>query len=243
MKSATLVLVRARQWLVVTIQGLAAVALLAGPARGGLVTNGSFEAVQIGAPFNSSNPADIPGWTHTGAVGDSLLWGVGYVDVVGSVTVAGDGRQFVTMGSGFNAPPLPAGWMQTINGLTPGTTYRLTFDMAAEGTDSGPQSLTASIAGVTQGFTEINGPDYWRNWVSESMTFTPAASSEVLTFSAGLVPAVGQAEDVGLDAVDIEVTPEPSAVALVGIGVVCSCVYSWRRRKPAKAHGDGQSTF
>jgi len=33
-----------------------------------IITNGSFEAVQITAPF-SSNPADIPGWTHTGDIG------------------------------------------------------------------------------------------------------------------------------------------------------------------------------
>ena len=37
------------------------------------VTNGSFEAVQISSSF-SSNPANIPGWTHTGDVGDALLW-------------------------------------------------------------------------------------------------------------------------------------------------------------------------
>ena len=52
------------------------------------VTNGDFEAVQIGSPFLSSNPANIPGWTHMGTVGDALLWAIGYSDGGGSVTVA-----------------------------------------------------------------------------------------------------------------------------------------------------------
>jgi hypothetical protein len=42
------------------------------PARADLVTNGSFEAVQISTSF-SNNPAEIPGWTHTGDPGDALL--------------------------------------------------------------------------------------------------------------------------------------------------------------------------
>lgn len=62
------------------------------------VMNPSFEAKQIGT--FSSNPADIPGWTKVGSTGDGLLWAVGYVDGGGSITTAGDGRQFVTMGTG-----------------------------------------------------------------------------------------------------------------------------------------------
>jgi hypothetical protein len=93
----------------------------ASTARGGnLVTNGSFEAVQIGPPFVSSNPADIPGWTRTGAAGDGSLWAIGYVDGGGSVTVAGAGNQFVTLGSGFDNPPAFAAWSQTLTGLTVG---------------------------------------------------------------------------------------------------------------------------
>jgi hypothetical protein len=67
------------------------------------ITNGDFEAVQIGSPFFSINPADIPGWTHSGDVGDALLWAIGYTDIGGSATVAGHGNQFVTMGGGFDA--------------------------------------------------------------------------------------------------------------------------------------------
>ena len=66
------------------------------------VINGSFEDVQISSPFVSSDPADIPGWTHSGSVGDGLLWAIGHTDSGGSVTVAGEGNQFVTLGGGFD---------------------------------------------------------------------------------------------------------------------------------------------
>ena len=71
-----------------------------GPANG--VENGDFEDVLIGPPYNSSDPADIPGWTHTGSVGDALLWSEGYVDSGGDVLFAGHKKQFVTIGGGFD---------------------------------------------------------------------------------------------------------------------------------------------
>src|SRR5579864_6611803 len=105
------------------------------------ITNGDFEAVQIGSPFNSSNPANIPGWTHTGSVGDALLWAIGYNDGGGSVTVAGSGRQFVTLGGGFDGPG-SATWSTTITGLTAGNSYVLSFDTATElGTGSEAQDI------------------------------------------------------------------------------------------------------
>ena len=67
-----------------------------------VITNGSFEAVQITTPF-SSNPADIPGWIHTGDVGDALLWNATFPQCCGGTNTAkaGAGNQFVTMGGGF----------------------------------------------------------------------------------------------------------------------------------------------
>src|SRR4029077_3520121 len=67
-----------------------------------VITNGSFEAIQISTPF-SSHPADIPGWTHTGDVGDALLWNATFPQCCGGTNMAkaGDGNQFVTMGGGF----------------------------------------------------------------------------------------------------------------------------------------------
>src|SRR5260370_1104521 len=95
------------------------------------VSNGSFEAVKIGPPFVASNPADIPGWTKGGVTGDGLLWAVGYSDCCGSVTVAGDGNQFVTLGGGAGIPGT-ADWQTTITGLTAGNSYVVNFMTATE---------------------------------------------------------------------------------------------------------------
>src|ERR1700676_688327 len=90
------------------------------------ITNGSFEDVAIGSPFFSSNPANVPGWTHGGTVGDALLWAVGYSDGGGSITTAGAGNQFVTLGGGFG-PTGTADWSTTITGLSAGGSYILSF--------------------------------------------------------------------------------------------------------------------
>ena len=55
-----------------------AVILFALPAAAASITNGDFEAVQIGSPFVSTNPADVPGWTHSGDDGGGFLWAIGY---------------------------------------------------------------------------------------------------------------------------------------------------------------------
>jgi hypothetical protein len=122
------------------------------------VVNGSFEDVQITSPFVSSNAADIPGWTHSGTVGDGLLWAIGYSDPGGSVTVAGDGNQFVTLEGGFNVPG-SASWSTIVTGLTAGDVYDVEFDIANEGGDVGaPQTMTV---GFTSGSSWVSTPSAW----------------------------------------------------------------------------------
>src|SRR6516165_7972580 len=104
-----------------------------------VVLNASFEAVQIGPPFYSSNLADIPNWNHTGSIGDQALWAVGYSDGGGSITTAGDGNQFVTMGGGYFVPG-SSSFDQLVAGFTPGNAYTLTFKMASEN-NIFPQSI------------------------------------------------------------------------------------------------------
>jgi len=140
------------------------------------VMNGSFEAVQIGAPFVTSNPADIPGWTKGGVTGDGLLWAVGYSDCCGSVTVAGDGNQFVTLGGGAGIPGT-ADWQTTITGLTAGNSYVVNFMTATEQGPNFPfpvfaQTMTVGFLSgsstASQAFTSpISTTDYWRVWVPQ----------------------------------------------------------------------------
>jgi Protein of unknown function (DUF642) len=163
-----------------------------------VIVNPSFEAVQIGPPFVSSNPVDVPGWTHAG-VGEGPLWAVGYTDGQGSVTVAGDGNQFVTLGGGFSVVGF-ASWAQTISGFVPGASYRLSFLMATEG-ESSSQTLSVSFPPDIHMKSFTSGPStalYWRNWEPKRLVFVPTASTVTVQFSANIQ------YDVGLDKVQIQ---------------------------------------
>lgn len=191
-----------------------------------VIVNASFEDVALGAPFFSSNVANVPGWTRSGAAGDAALWRVGYVDSGGNVTVAGDGAQFTTLGGGASGLAGSTTWSQTIGGFTVGALYELDFLMSAE---CGPsfadvrcstQSLTAAVdqvADVTQVFTATNGVgNYWKDWEAKSLTFTADSTSIVLSFSAN-VPY-----DVGLDHVritEVGAVPEPGSMALAALAL------------------------
>ena len=187
------------------------------------ITNGSFEAVQITTAY-SANPADIPGWTHTGDVGDALLWHAGPQCCGGTGTgLAGQGNEFVTMGGGYG-PFGSSAWSQTITGLTIGQAYAVDFMMAAEG-ESPTQQLTVSMTSgsntASQMFTSpVTNTLFWQNWGSDEYIFVPTATSATLQFS-----VLNQQWDVGLDAISIAPVgvagvPEPQTLALLVCGLL-----------------------
>ena len=188
-----------------------------------VITNGSFEAVQITTPF-SSNPADIPGWIHTGDVGDALLWNATFPQCCGGTNTAkaGAGNQFVTMGGGFG-PFGSSAWSQTISGLTIGQVYVISFMMAAEGETPTQQltvDMTSGSSTAPETFTSpVTNTLFWQNWGPDQYTFLAGASSATLQFS-----VTNQQFDVGLDAVSIAPatvgTPEPGSLTLLVIALL-----------------------
>jgi hypothetical protein len=197
-----------------------------------VVTNGSFEDVQIGPPFVSDNPADIPGWTHSGDIGDGLLWGIGYSDGGGSIQATGDGNQFVTLGGGFDTFG-SGSWSTTITGLTPGQSYNLDFKIAYEGGDTfGAQQLmtVGFSSGASGGEVFVatpNAVNYWSVWQPETVSFKATSSSAVVVFS-----VTDQINDIGLDAVSVNAAvPEPAtwAMLLIGFGGLGAAIRSRRR--------------
>jgi hypothetical protein len=210
-----------------------ALLLLSANAYGQTVANPSFESNVLGSPFASSAP--VPGWTHAGAQGDALQWRVGYTDSGGSVTTAGDGQQFVTMGGGFNQPVQTSSWSQTISGFTIGSTYLLSFQMASENTIASQSIMVSFLSGSLtspQLFTAgVSSADYWRNWELKTMSFTASATSVALQFSATTT------YDVGLDDVRISGVPEGGSSAVLLCGSLVALVFlRWKRGPFAFLH-------
>src|SRR5690242_10330040 len=86
-----------------------------GPA----ILNGGFELNVLGSPF-VGDATTVPDWSHIGG-GDGPHWAVGYSDIGGSITTAGEGNQFVTMGGGGSVDT--GGWSQSVGGFTIGQAY------------------------------------------------------------------------------------------------------------------------
>jgi len=104
------------------------------------IRNGDFDDVAIGPAGFKTIPLDVPGWTHSGAIGDALLFWVGYHDGGGSILGAARGTQFATLGGG-NSQAGSLSWSTTISGLISGALYELSFMIANENV-GGPQGLS-----------------------------------------------------------------------------------------------------
>lgn len=198
-------------------------ALLVAPAMASaavnLVTNGSFEDDVIGSPFLTF--AVPSGWTKGGSAGDASMWRIGYADGGGSITVAGEGSQFVTMGGGYLGSGTTT-WSQTISGLSIGDAYQLNFKVASEGPCCGTQTLHVDFLGSSTAGQDFSATpvtsNYWRDWTEQGMTLVATASDVTLQFT-----YTGQ-YDMGLDDVRLVAAPIPEpetyAMLLAGLGLL-----------------------
>lgn len=124
---------------------------------------------------------------------------------------------------------------QTINGLTAGDSYVLTFYQAAD-QQAGFSSATTeqwqvSLGGETQDSTLMSTPGgAFTPWNEQTMTFTATSTSELLSFLSlggpSGVPPVALLADVSLNPV-----PEPASVAFFGAVVVFFVIGMRRRRR------------
>ena len=235
--------------------GLAMSFAAVGAKATNLVTNGSFEQLtggigQIG--YNGSSL--LTGWTNgtdgsgnlgynfvyssgsadtTGANGDSgnvKLWGPNDGSNNGLPATSPDGGNYIAADGAYQTAPIS----QTINGLTAGKQYTVSFWFAGaqqygfNGVTTekwlvslgGTQLSTATLTDPSNGFT---------GWQYTTLTFTAGASSQVLSFLAAGTPN-GEPPFTLLDGVSVYATPEPGSVVMMLTGLVAMGLLARRRQ-------------
>lgn len=190
---------------------------------GDLIVNGSFEADS----FTSSTPGqrlgllgnDVTGWFIP--AGDGIYpWGLQNVNPY-AAGPADTGNQWLVLGQVSASTDYTI--QQTVNGLTNGASYTMTFALASEqGTGSavGEISWLSGSSTATQDFTApVRGSTYWNPWGHFSETFVATGTSATFQVKDLAVEFPG-GDDLGLDSFSILAggVPEPSTWALMLVG-------------------------
>jgi hypothetical protein len=239
-------------WKKLAVIGVPAVALIlgatgradAGPVN--LVTNGGFEDNTGGGQLTTTVTAT--GWT----MGTSQSPGYAFLFAPGTADTTGAGSSgFVLAGPGNNNGHGPQNGLdlspnggyfaalgadgkdlvlepltQTINNLTAGDTYQVTFYWAGAqqeslGLGATTDQLVVGFGSVSQGFT---------GWMTQTFFFTADSTSDVLSFMAVGTPA-GLPPFVLLDGVSLMAVPEPPTLGLMGAGLIGLGIAALRRRR------------
>jgi hypothetical protein len=215
---------------------LAATLTLAGTARANLVTNGGFEFYTGTAPKDFSSNVKPTDWSNGGYV---FIDAPGTADDISSpgIPVYGPFPAISPQGGNFVEADGSSGLRypinQTINGLSIGQSYTVSFYQAAgqELGSSGPttEQWQVSLGAQTQFSNLMSIPQGGiEPWQPQTLTFSATGASEVLSFLA--IGSGGVPPMVFLDGVDMEASnvPEPSAAmllggiaAVIGVGRVC----------------------
>jgi PEP-CTERM motif len=253
MSKNKMVLCNSHRSAVLGFVALAFLALAISAQATNLVTNGSFEMTTNG-PGQMGFNTDAVGWTTTGynfifgpgtadnggvtgQFGNVQLWGPGNGSNNGLPATSPDGGNFIAADGAFQVAPIE----QTINGLTVGNQYTVSFywggaqQFGFDGATTeqfqvslGNQSfLTAVLQNPTHGFT---------GWMFQQFTFTADNTSDVLAFLAIGTPT-GVPPFVLLDGVSMNAaggtTPEPGTLLLMigGLGSLGAVRWkTWNRR-------------
>lgn len=221
------------------------------PAYGVSITNGSFNTPGINDSFSIGVDNTLLGWS-TGVTKSSAPNNLDCLIVAGDTTSlcgtpfgggltfwinpgpSPDGGNYVSIDGDTNySTPLT----QTISGLTIGKQYVISFYQAS-GQQSNRDGATTErwrvqLGNQSQLSTLMNTPNHGSvGWMSQSLTFTAAATSDLLSFIAVGTPN-GVPPFVFLDGVGIRevANPEPASMFLLGSALIGLAVLRKRRAK------------
>jgi choice-of-anchor C domain-containing protein len=194
-----------------------------------LVNDGGFEDPPVGGQFTSYNAGDTFGGWHVDSGG---------VDLINTYWTSEEGVQSVDMNG-----TTPGAISQTVNGLSVGKSYQLSFWLAGNPT-GGPtiKTLQTSLGGNVLGTNtfDITGKTYAdMGWTEYSYDFTAASASTNLVFQSlstePCTPASGAAAcGPALDNVSIQAVPEAATTVTAFVYVLLSgLVLMIRNRKRA----------
>jgi len=250
---------RAASWVLATALGCCLAAAAPEPAQAGtqLIQNGNFTLTPLTAGgficvnTGSTCTSNVTDWTATcssyGCSGTntpgSLLFG-GPVDVVVTAFNNGYGLYptIVDPPTGGNIlavdgdPNYSQTISQTINGLTKGDHYQLTFYQGAaqqnglSGATTEQWQVTFGTSGTQISPIMNNASQGVVGWGLVTMNFTATGASEVLSFLSLGTPA-GEPPVVLLADISLYDIPEPGSLALMGVGALA--LLRARRRRAA----------
>jgi hypothetical protein len=241
-----------RAWFGLTAMTALLIGSLA-PARAAvnLVTNGDFatpgaiSSFQFGTYGSYTPPQALEGWTSTGYnfvflpgstvatgyYGNLSLWSPSGSpsSANGFTNASATGGNFVAADGAYGQAKIT----QTINGLTAGQTYAVSFDWggaqqsgysAVNGTT---EFWAVTFGGTTQDTETISVPNMgFSGWLSETFHFVADSPSETLSFFATGTPS-GEPPFALLANVSVVDAPEPASIAgMIGV--------ARRRRSPRK---------
>ena len=181
---------------------------------------------------NANQPNEAPGAYNTSAgYGDTYMYGSnnGGVDAIGNIPGGGN---FVAGDGAFEIGAIS----QKITGLTAGQTYVLKFEWAA-GQQQSFSGTTSESWTITLGTESHSTSTYYlaangfSGWMSGTMYFTPASTSDTLSFLAVGSPS-GQPPFSLIGDLDLEVIPDVSNwMIFAGFGALCIGFETLRRRR------------
>lgn len=189
---------------------------------------GSFEIPGHTGPLFvtvDTSSSDLTGWTVNTT---SIDW------AKATVWNPSDGNYSIDL----NGTPGGPGGIQTVIPTTTGTTYRVTFDIAAftaPGNTTNPKTFETSAAGVTTQFSLTTADNYGLpfnlplnvTWTSRSFEFVAVDIMSTVSFVSTVAT---DGAGVLLDNVSIEAVPEPGSTAIAAIGVTLAALRRRRRK-------------